>query len=209
MKRKTDHIDLDSSAASEVVRVLTVCRGWRDRCGRAFKLMHRIERFTDKAVVTVASFDRVTCPELLVVCKSQKAGAHRITEFTTSASERSVSFFITRAPATAEKEDGKNMADELALEQEGGGVVTFVPPGAVRTADEGACRVAARALHAACGKRGDIFVRVLPSNYELVLGGVRSVTAKSCRLLRSWPSSFIDFENASAVVIVDRLMPDL
>lgn len=210
MKRKSEHVELESSAASEVARVIGECKSWKDRCGRAFKLVHRLERYTEKAVVTLASFDRITCDQLLKASKQSKLpGDHRVSDFSTSSSERSVSFFVTRSPTSGKLERGGGLADDMVLERSDGQSITFVPPSAVQLHDEMACRTAAKALHAACGKRGDVLVRVRPSNYELVLFGVRSVTLRTCRILEKWPGSFVDLENCSVVVLVDRLSPDL
>lgn len=207
MKRKGVETELEPSVAAEMSRVLSACKSWRDRCGRAFRLVHRLERFQDRAVVTVGKFDRLECATLARTLG--KKGEHRVSDFTVL--DGTVSFSITRAPTGAEKIAAeKSVADELAAEFQQRESVVFQPPGAVRRPDEAQCREAAQTL-LRWSRRQDVSARVLPSNYELSVHlGTRGVGPRACAALAErWPGSFIDLERGTLVAVVDRRTPDL
>lgn len=187
----------------EADQIVRACETWRDVCGRRFLVTHKVERFSDKAVVTVYRFDRVACRDLLSACEDDSMGAGvRAYDLSTSASEQSVSFFVTRAQTNTGLARSRLMG---CPERRHGRIV---PPGSVMSADEEACATASAALRAACDTEGDVYVRVRPSSYELAVDGVRSVTAASCRALAPWPEAYVDLENARVVVSVAKLVPD-
>lgn len=206
MKRKAEHVELETSASAEVSRIFSVCKTWTDRCGRAFKLVHRIEKFTDKAVVSLASFDRIACEYIVRACTHQAKGKHRTSDATTNADERSISFHVTRAPETREGAATASLADDLVSER--GGAVVFDPPNVIVHDDEQRCFHAARTLNGVLGRLGAVKVKCFPSNYELSASS-KTCSLRACRIFAKWPGSFVDFEKGTVCLVVDRTTPDL
>lgn len=211
MKRKAEHVELESSASAEVSRLFSVCKTWRDRCGEPFRLVHRIECFTDKAVVTLASFDRILCSSIVSACAAgSKSAAHKASDASTHAEDRCVAFTITRTAGkhAQEKANGSHLNDDIAFERYASAAVAFEPAGCVLRADEDACQAAARTLNGVLSRIGAVKVKCFPSNYE-ICATAKTCSLRACKVLSKWPDSYIDLENSLVCVIVDRKTPDL
>lgn len=210
MKRKAEHVELEASASAEVSRLFSECKTWKDRCGQPFRLVNRIECFTDKAVVTIAAFDRLACSSIVKACTQPKKTPHRASDACTNSEERSVSFTITRAAAHVD-EAGKQSAalsNDLAFERFSSSQVTFEPPGCIFRADESECISAARTLNGVLSRVGPVKVKCFPSNYELCATS-KTCTLRACTVLMKWPGSYVDFESGTVCVVIDRKTPDL
>ena len=222
-KRRRDSSEEVDDVGEPVRAVLEEALRWRDGCGLAFRLVHKLELQPERAILRLGKFDRVTCGALggLREAVARAPGRYVLCSVEACMRDRSLALTLVRSSSgeaalrqrLRRAQPHQQQAEPAAARASAGAAPAPAPrlrvesprlPEADRAAVEETLHRVACALGAGAAWR----VVPRPADYHLVFTGAESAGE---RALEACPreGSHVDFEAGALVAVVPKTTPDI
>jgi hypothetical protein len=179
---------------------------WRDACGRAYKVVHRVELAATRAVLRLGKFDRVTRRSLARLEGALGEGAaYAIGGWEALLQERALAVTLVKRGAGGEA--SLKRLRRVALEASTARVPVREH---VAAADRAAVEETVHRALAALGEGAEPRVRVveMPAEYHVRFEGLACVPDRALAACAG-DASHVDFDGAALVAVVPKSAPDI
>lgn len=186
--------------------LLDAVLAWRDTCGRAYKVVHRVELSPVRAVLWLGKFERVTRGAMRALEDVlEEGGAYAVGGWDAVPEERALALSLIKRSAAAD-------AAVKRLRRAGldGAHGRAALPDSVPASDRPALEETAHRVLAALGEGGCSAWRLveLPAEYRLTFDLAARVPERALSACGT-DASFVDFDAGALVAIVNKTTPDI
>lgn len=198
--RKRPRVDEAADVRQPIAAMLRAVLEWRDPCGRAYKVVHKVELSADRAVLRVGKFDRVT-RDALRRAEAAIAGRfpYSVGRVECALRDRTVAITLVKRGAADEALTKRMRRPEL--------VDPPSAPPTVAAEDADAVTAVAGRVLAALGEGVSWRALRRPGTYHLLFTDASVITDRA--LDAAGEASYVDYEAGALVAVVPRITPDI